>query len=306
MEVWYNNRGEDTEITAQHLYRRVRHGRSIRITRPLPMRLALFAVLLACSFTLALAQDGQTQSPPSSQVTNTDLSSVTDVRQLFGEREMLIKQLRDLEQDIAENSEKIHNLPPANTLQQDLQKFSRDLENAQKATPPDQQRIDALKRAVENTNDSLQTVNNSAPILRAEKADQDQKRQRLIDVEQRIASLFDATRDTNRFRSGATWAFTGLVLVVVGGFFFIAYRKDGIAAKIFGGEMGMQFVTLFLIVIAIILFGIMGTLEGRELAALLGGLSGYILGKTGLRRDGPASSPTDTNTNANPNATANP
>ena len=53
-----------------------------------------------------------------------------------------------------------------------------------------------------------------------------------------------------------------------------------IAYTIFAGEKGMQFITLFLIVIAIILFGIMGTLEGRELAALLGGLSGYILGRT--------------------------
>jgi hypothetical protein len=52
-----------------------------------------------------------------------------------------------------------------------------------------------------------------------------------------------------------------------------------VAKTIFSGEMGMQFVTLFLIVIAIILFGIMGTLEGKELAALLGGLSGYILGR---------------------------
>lgn len=55
-----------------------------------------------------------------------------------------------------------------------------------------------------------------------------------------------------------------LIAIVVGGFYVIAWYKDGIATKIFGGEMGMQFVTLFLIVIAIILFGIMGTLEGRE------------------------------------------
>lgn len=268
------------------------------------MKLAFFTIFLTCSFTIEVfAQNPETQTAPSTQITSPDLSNVTDVRQLFGERETLIKQLRDLEQDIAEQSEKIRNLPPADTLEQDLQKLNRDLDSAQKATQPDQQRIDALKRAIESSNDRLQIVKNSAPILRVEKADQDQKRQRLFAIEQRIASLFDATRDTNKFRSGATWSFTGLVLVVVGGFFFIAYRKDGIAAKIFGGEMGMQFVTLFLIVIAIILFGIMGTLEGRELAALLGGLSGYILGKTGLRREGSASPP---NPNPDPNPNAQP
>ncbi len=269
------------------------------------MKLAFFTIFLTCSFTITvLAQNPETQTAPPSQATNTDLSSVTDVRPLFAERETLIKRLRDLDQDIAEVSGRLSNLPPAETLEQDLQKINRDLENAQKATSPDQQRIDALKRAIENTNDSLQIVKNSAPILRAKTADREEKRQRLFAIEQRIASLFDATRDTNRFRSLATWAFTGLVLVVVGGFFFIAYRKDGIASKIFGGEMGMQFVTLFLIVIAIILFGIMGTLEGRELAALLGGLSGYILGKTGLKREEPTSAP-NPDPNLNPNLDPN-
>ena len=55
--------------------------------------------------------------------------------------------------------------------------------------------------------------------------------------------------------------------------------KEAIAETIFSGEKGIKFVTLFLIVIAIILFGIMGILEGKELSALLGGLSGYILGR---------------------------
>ena len=271
------------------------------------MKLAFFTIFLTCSFTMAVfAQNPETQTAPATQ-TNPDLSNVTDVRQLFGERETLIKQLKDLEQDIAEQSEKIRNLPPAETLEQDLQKFNRELESAQKAPQPDQQRIDFLRRAIESSNDRLQIVKNSAPIVRADKANQDQKRQRLFAIEQRIASLFDATRDTNKFRSLATWAFSLLVLVVVGGFFVIAYRKDGIAAKIFSGEMGMQFVTLFLIVIAIILFGIMGTLEGRELAALLGGLSGYILGKTGLKREEPTPEPNpNPNPNLNPNLNPNP
>lgn len=49
--------------------------------------------------------------------------------------------------------------------------------------------------------------------------------------------------------------------------------------QIFAGQAGIQFVTLFSLVIAIILFGIITILEGKELAALLGGLSGYILGR---------------------------
>ena len=111
------------------------------------------------------------------------------------------------------------------------------------------------------------------------KAQFETKGRRLLLVEQRIASLFDDTRDINRFRTNVTYTFGVLVLLVIAGFYVIAWYKQGVASTIFSGEMGMQFVTLFLIVIAIILFGIMGTLEGRELAALLGGLSGYILGR---------------------------
>jgi hypothetical protein len=44
-------------------------------------------------------------------------------------------------------------------------------------------------------------------------------------------------------------------------------------------ESGTQFVTLFSLLIAIILFGVLKILEGKELAALLGGLSGYVLGR---------------------------
>lgn len=270
------------------------------------MKRILFTILFACSFTIAaFAQNPESQTKPSSQAPSTDLSTVTDVRLLFAEREKLTEELRDLEQDIDDLSAKMSDVS-ADTLEQDLQKLNRDLENAQKVTPPDQQRIDALTRAIEATKTDLEVIKNSEPELRAKRTDQERKRQRLFAIEQRIASLFDATRDTNQFRSAATWAFTSLVFVVVGGFFFIAYRKDGIASKIFAGEMGMQFVTLFLIVIAIILFGIMGTLEGRELAALLGGLSGYILGKTGFKRDEPSPPNPNPNPEPNPNPVPNP
>jgi hypothetical protein len=49
--------------------------------------------------------------------------------------------------------------------------------------------------------------------------------------------------------------------------------------SIFSQQTGIQFITLFSLVIAIILFGILGILEAKELSALLGGISGYILGR---------------------------
>ena len=67
---------------------------------------------------------------------------------------------------------------------------------------------------------------------------------------------------------------------------------------IYSGETGIQFLTLFSVVIAIILFGIINILEGKELAALLGGLSGYILGRTSQKSAPAAAPPTPTGATA--------
>jgi hypothetical protein len=98
------------------------------------------------------------------------------------------------------------------------------------------------------------------------------------------------------FRKGVSLNFTVLIGVLLLGFFFIIYKKsDNSIGKEFLGDNGLQFVTLFVLVIAIILFGILGILEGRELAAILSGISGYILGK-GIDKTKPAPAPTPTPT----------
>ena len=47
----------------------------------------------------------------------------------------------------------------------------------------------------------------------------------------------------------------------------------------FSNQQGLQFITLFSLVIAIILFGVLKILEAKELSALLGAISGYVLGR---------------------------
>jgi hypothetical protein len=84
-----------------------------------------------------------------------------------------------------------------------------------------------------------------------------------------------------RFKRTISEYFTVLVGIVIVGFFAISFKDPTVGRGIFSGEAGLQFVTLFAVVIAIILFGVVGILDGKELAALLGGLSGYILGRTG-------------------------
>ncbi len=85
----------------------------------------------------------------------------------------------------------------------------------------------------------------------------------------------------NSYTNWSTLVFSALVALVIGSFFIITY-KTGIGGQILAGDSGIQFVTLFALIIAIILFGVLKILEGKELAALLGGLSGYILGRGSL------------------------
>jgi hypothetical protein len=96
-----------------------------------------------------------------------------------------------------------------------------------------------------------------------------------------------------QFKKIMSIAFAVLISLVIIGFFVLAGTDEKVRHTIFSGQAGIQFLTLFSLVIAIILFGITGILEGKELAALLGGLSGYILGrgtgKTAAIRSGPES-----------------
>jgi hypothetical protein len=105
--------------------------------------------------------------------------------------------------------------------------------------------------------------------------------QRLLgSIDDMVNQLFIASDATNVFKLNMSIAFSILVGIVIIGFFGIAWSNDEIKKLIIANEAGIQFVTVFSIVIAIILFGIIGVLEGKELSALLGGLSGYILGKS--------------------------
>lgn len=68
----------------------------------------------------------------------------------------------------------------------------------------------------------------------------------------------------------------GLLMVFV----VVVFRSEKNIADYFFSDTGLQFITLFVLIISIILFGILKILEGRELAAILSGIAGYILGKS--------------------------
>ncbi len=101
----------------------------------------------------------------------------------------------------------------------------------------------------------------------------------LDSINQRIVRLIDVSDSEGFFKLWISLTFAGLVSFVIVGFFFVIKSNSSLIFEIFSKDFGIQFITLFSIVIAVILFGIIEVLEGKELAALLGGLSGYILGR---------------------------
>jgi hypothetical protein len=101
----------------------------------------------------------------------------------------------------------------------------------------------------------------------------------LLSLDDTVNSMLLTTDANNTFKTWISVAFSLLVGLVIMGFFYIATKEKTIRDAIFSNDSGLQFVTLFSLIIAIILFGVIDVLEGRELAALLGGLSGYILGR---------------------------
>jgi hypothetical protein len=122
-------------------------------------------------------------------------------------------------------------------------------------------------------------------------------RDQITELQAKIANLQDAINqaiDTSVNQIGghewftqlATWIFGAAVVIVIGSFFALAFR-DKENRLLSNPDVGLQFVTLFSIIIAIILFGILNILGSKELSALLGAISGYILGRGTLSSKGP-------------------
>ncbi len=110
------------------------------------------------------------------------------------------------------------------------------------------------------------------------------KTDQLSGIGAKVTELNNTSYVSQNFKKQISWSFAILVGLVIVGFFFIAYRDELIRRTIFSGDAGLQFIAIFSIIIAIILFGITGTLEGKELSALLGGISGYILGRSSIAK----------------------
>lgn len=197
----------------------------------------------------------------------------------------------------------------------ELTRATAALEAARKKESPDKDQIALIERRLESAGGRLSSINQiirnmqaqatvdeerALDLRRRETAAQSRVNVLKIQVERVSKDLKDKTQELSRiddkildeltplsernaFKKIIALAFTGLVGIVILGFFAVAWRDERVRQSVFTSESGIQFLTLFSLVIAIILFGITEILESKELSALLGGLSGYILGRVAAK-----------------------
>jgi hypothetical protein len=196
----------------------------------------------------------------------------------------------DLERQIQETDDSLRNTLNPELYWLQLEETNRKLLGQLPATA-DSKEKEALNDEIAKDRKYAGTEESLADVQQKVNLAQNNEKQEKADkkrVESKISRMLDVEKPKQQFKLQMSEYFTILVGLIIIGFFIIAWLDEQVRREIFKGQAGIQFITLFALVIAIILFGITGILEGKELSALLGGLSGYILGRSTTTASGPA------------------
>lgn len=206
-----------------------------------------------------------------------------DFLALADRRAELLAESQQLKEKIAELERQLPTAMPTAELEKLKAELTKLEGKTTTLTDVEEQRKQNLTEKIQNT----KTDKSITDEITDKRKKLDEQKDLLLCIQRTIPRL---TSPDQEFRAWMSGAYAFLIAIVIVGFFILAYRDEIMRRAIFSGETGIQFLTLFSLVIAIILFGIINILEGKELAALLGGLSGYILGRT-AQRTGAAPSP---------------
>ncbi len=80
------------------------------------------------------------------------------------------------------------------------------------------------------------------------------KKKLVGDLEAELSRRVDIERPKQTFKLQMSLVFAVIVALVIIGFFWVAFKDEKVRQEIFAGQAGIQFITLFSLVIAIILF----------------------------------------------------
>ncbi len=239
--------------------------------------LAIFQLFLAGNI---YAQDEKIERDKSkngeSQVENDSPDNFT---MLSEERTRLTTAIPQIREKVIKLEEKKKRLPSLNEAEKEKSRIEKRLENEKSKKKPDEGLISSLEDNLSFVNFDIEDIVRFDTDYKPLKQELQEKQKELRQVESKINELLNRDIVRQAFKEKVTLVFGGLVGLVIIGFFWVAVADAAVRKSIFGGGAGIQFLTLFSLVIAIILFGITSILEAKELSALLGGLSGYILGR---------------------------
>jgi len=229
--------------------------------------------------------------------------NIADLQQFLSERQELLEEQTDLQIAITNRLRRLDSILVYSTTARDLQEAERYMPSGAKVIriddPRDRSFFEYLLR------DTI--VGRVLPIERVQpvidglkeelrKVDEGERQAHvaLARVKLNVRNLqFDIDRAQSAFTQNisvdiAQQAFKSqmsLIYACLVGFLIltvfatIIFSRNRDLVQTLMSEFGLQFVTLFVLIIAVILFGILGILEGKELAAILAGISGYILGR---------------------------
>jgi len=231
-------------------------------------------IVLFASLTVPCLSGRSKPEPETPTLEDKSFVELTELRQV------LEKEIPALQVDVDALTAK---LQERESLEREKAYLEKTYANVGPDTPASLKKV--IKRQADEAKarvDLAETTQAKADILRDlndKKTALDEKKRQKNKIEQRISELIDIEKPRQKFKTTMSAVFAALVALVIVGFFIVSWRDDTVRRAIFSGQSGIQFITLFSLVIAIILFGITGILQDKELAALLGGLSGYILGR---------------------------
>lgn len=250
------------------------------------IRVATFAAIVTMAFSAAPVAAQQAEKPPSGRVEPSGVEPAIPAivetgkeetfRVLREARARLLREIPKIEAGLRELKLREER---AKFLDRDIETAKRDLDLAKSARPVDQYRVASIQDFITQAQRDLKDQPKLVEGIRAREAELNSRNEALARLESQIDELLNPELARQKFKRDMSIVFAVLIGVVIAGFFVVAWQDPNVRRTIFSGQAGIQFVALFSIVIAIILFGITGILEGKELAALLGGLSGYILGR---------------------------
>lgn len=237
--------------------------------------MSLFSIIIVCAG--SIAAQAPTSTPSVSPCSSVKYDNYFD---LDGDRTQLLKETTEANNRIKFIKE---NLPKLKKIEAELKRID-DLKKLPTKTEEQEKEITDFDGFSRNfLEDAINTdfQNQTSQQLEAElvklETETPLKNQRLQCIDGVIKKWYSPDASF-RFWMSAIFAF--LILLVIVGFFWTALNDEKVRQAVFAGQVGLQFIALFSIVIAIILFGITGILEAKELSALLGSLAGYILGRT--------------------------